>query len=489
MKKLLVVLLLLLSACSSKPEPYELPQENSVYYEIFVASFYDSDGDGRGDLQGVIKKLDYIQKDLGATGIWLMPIGPSPSYHKYDVKDYKAIDPAYGTMSDFDELVEAMDERGMDLILDLVINHSSREHPWFLEAKEGMLRDSCTDKCDYYTFSDKMVPGYNMITQDLYYESEFSDTMPDLNLDNENVRNEIKDITKFWLDKGIKGFRLDATTHYYADNLDKNIAFLTWFSDYAKSIKEDVYIVGEAWKNSAIIQPMYASGVSFFNFSLGLNNGRLTKDIKRKSGQDLSEFMSNYQNTIDDIQPGAIDSIFYSNHDQGRSASYFANQIDKQKLAASVYLLLPGNVFVYYGEEIGMTGSGVDPNKRLPMLWGEKEGMTLKPVGSDYAGEMKMDLISEMKDKDSIWNHYSKVISVRNKYPQISRGTPKSVDLGDNALFAMQLDDLIVVHNFSDETLSFEGDYEIVDKSLGGSESKGIISLNAYNSVIIKKRI
>lgn len=484
MKKLCIVFLLGLSACSAKPKVE--PVVNSVFYEIYVGSFYDSDGDGSGDLRGVLEKLDYIQNDLGATGIWLMPIHPSPSYHKYDVLDYKAIDSDYGTLEDFDALVLAMQERKMDLMLDLVLNHSSVEHPWFLEARKGMSSGQCNQYCDYYTFSSEAVPGYNVLNNKLYYESEFADTMPDLNLDNAQVRDEIKDITKFWVDRGVTGFRLDATTHFYANNQDKNIEFLQWFSDYAYSLNPDLTIVGEAWTDASIIQAMYASNISFFNFSLAQNSGRLVKDINRQSGYTLAATLAQYQDTLRSHNPNALDSLFFSNHDHGRSASYFANQLEKQKLAASVYLLMSGNVYIYYGEEIGMIGSGRDENKRLPMLWGSDKGMTQAPQGADYTGTLDMNLKTEQKNKDSLFHHYQKVLQVRNQYLAIARGKAKAIDLNNEALFAQQFDDIMVVHNFSSETLSFEGDYTILDDSLGGSKNGQSIELSGYASVIIK---
>ena len=485
MKKLLIFLLVFLTACSSSSKPYEKPEVNSVYYEIYVGSFFDSDNDGKGDLMGVVEKLDYIQKELGATGIWLMPIHPSPSYHKYDVVDYLAIDPQYGTMEDFDTLVEEMNKRDMDLILDLVLNHSSSVHPWFLEAVDGMKNGTCSEKCDYYTFSDTPKAHYNILAPDLYYESEFSDTMPDLNLDNPLVKKEIEAIAKFWLDKGIKGFRLDATTHFYSDDVPRNTKFLKWFNDYVLSIKEDAYIVGEAWKPQSVIQSMYPSGISFFNFPLSQNKGQIVKSINSKNGQFLSQFVEKYQETIQSHNPDAIDSIFLSNHDNGRSAGYLTS-LEKQKLAASTYLLLPGNVFIYYGEEIGQLGSGKDENKRLPMLWGDEKGKTLPPADSDYTGDLNMSVKAELKNKDSLLNHYKEVVRIRNKYPQISRGQAKSIDLQDKSLFAMDLDGVIVVHNFSNETKTFEKNYTILEDSLGGSVSGNTITLKPYETVILE---
>lgn len=483
---LLLVLLVIVTGCTATE--YVKPEENAVFYEIFVDSFYDSDGDGHGDLLGVKEKLDYIQKDLGATGIWLMPVHPSDSYHKYDVIDYKDIDQRYGTMDDMEQLIEEMNHRDMDLIIDLVINHTSHNNPWFIEGVKEFNDGNCNTYCNYYNFSKENKVNYNKHDSGVYYESGFSHTMPDLNLDDVNVREEIKDITKFWVDKGVSGFRLDATTHFYDNNLEKNTEFLTWFSDYAYSLNDDLIIVGEAWTDASIIKQMYKSNISFFNFSIAQNNGRLTKSINRSAGADFAQYVVNYNDDIRQYNPNAKDSVFLSNHDHGRSASYFMNDEQKLKLAASTYLLMPGDVYVYYGEEIGMIGSGRDENKRLAMQWGVDKGMTKSPKDHDYTGELTMNLKDQQKDSQSIFNHYKSVISVRNMYPQISTAVPTAVDLNDSALYAIQYDDIIIVHNFSSEALTIEGSYEIVNDVLGGKSSDNGILLNGYQSVVLNKK-
>ena len=210
------------------------------YYEIFVASFCDSDGDGMGDIQGLISKLDYINDgdpttddDLGYNAIWLMPIHPSASYHKYDVMDYQDIDEAYGTLDDYKQLVEECHKRGIDLIIDLVMNHSSVAHPWFKEAKtylqnlpEGQQPNAADCKyVDYYTFTTEQVNNkyYPVGSSSYYYDGEFSQMMPDLNLDNPDVRAEFEQIAKFWLDLGTDGFRLDAVKEYYSGDTEHNV--------------------------------------------------------------------------------------------------------------------------------------------------------------------------------------------------------------------------------------------------------------------------
>ena len=197
------------------------------WYEIFVHSFYDTDNDGIGDLNGVTEKLDYI-KEMGFNGIWLMPIHPSPTYHKYDVKDYYAIDPQYGTLEDFDNLITEAHNRGIRVIIDLVVNHSSSDHPYFMEACDYIRENGEPggEYGDYYKFlKNYNQTGYSNVSgTNYYYESRFWSGMPDLNLDSENVRAEIVDIMEYWLtDHNVDGFRLDAVTSYYTGDVAKNV--------------------------------------------------------------------------------------------------------------------------------------------------------------------------------------------------------------------------------------------------------------------------
>ena len=269
-----------------------IDDNNRSFYEIFVGSFYDSDGDGMGDLQGVIDKLDYINDgnqetdtDLGCNGIWLMPISPSPSYHKYDVTDYCAVDNAYGTTEDFKKLAEECDKRGIKIIVDLVMNHSSIGHPWFQEARkyleqlpEGQEPNAADCKyVNYYTFVKENPGGnyYKVGTSDYYYEGVFSQSMPDLNLDNPDVRAEFEAIVKYWLDLGADGFRLDAAKEYFSGNTAKNVEVLKWFNGYVKSVNPEAYIVGETW--TADYASYYESGIDgAFDFSYSSHDGVYT---------------------------------------------------------------------------------------------------------------------------------------------------------------------------------------------------------------------
>ena len=216
----------------------ESPDDNyRTFYEIFVYSFCDSNGDGIGDLQGVISKLDYLQ-ELGIRGIWLMPIHPSTSYHKYNVTDYYAIDPDYGTMADFEQLIAECEKRDIHLIIDLVVNHTGSENPWFKEAvaylqnlPAGQEPDAGECKyLDYYFFSKESAGNASRPVEgtDWYYEGAFDFSMPDLNLGNQAVRDEIQAIMQFWIDKGVAGFRLDAAKEFYSGSTTKNVEVLSW---------------------------------------------------------------------------------------------------------------------------------------------------------------------------------------------------------------------------------------------------------------------
>lgn len=501
-KKLgIIFITLLLTACSQETIR---SNKNYVYYEIFVGSFYDTNEDGMGDLDGVTEKLDYLN-DLGVGGIWMMPIHPSPTYHKYDVVDYYDIDPKYGTMEDFDELITKANEYNIEIIIDLVLNHTSSEHPWFIEAKKNVLNGTCENEnsyCDYYVFSTTPQGKYYPIGKGYYYEALFWDKMPDLNLDSENVRNEIKDILQFWLDKGVKGFRLDAVTSFYNQNVTKNTEFLRWLNETIDSIDEDAYVVGEAWTTNKTITDLYDSGIdSLFQFSLSQADGLIASSIRSKQGYNLANEVIKYNQMIKEANPDALNAVFISNHDQGRSAGYFkSTQPEYLKLMASIYLLMPGRSYIYYGEEIGLRGSGKDENKRLPMIWDNNDntGKTLGPSAADYKSEDIMGFKQQASDKNSLYNHYKQLIQIKNRYDVITDGTMESLNLNSN-VYALRTyddtDDVIVIHNLSDQKVVIDYDfsnYKIAHQIYNASQTKAVLNdsleLSAYNSIVLIKK-
>ena len=414
-----------------------------TYYEVFVYSFYDSDGDGIGDLQGLISKLDYINDgddttdaDLGCNGLWLMPVHPSPTYHKYDVTDYYEIDSVYGTLEDFKALLAACDERGIKVIMDLVLNHTSSQHPWFQEACAYLreLGDAEPDvsECpyfDYYHFTKEPTSGYSRISgTDWYYEAQFWSEMPDLNLGCEALREEIKAITQYWLDMGVGGFRLDAVKEYYTDNIQDNIEFLSWLTDTVKSQKEDAYLVGEAWVNISSYAQYYASGIdSLFDFNFAGAEGVIAKVMNGSSAERYGTAVASLDETFGQYSENYIDAPFYTNHDMARSVGYYVgeNSDNRVKMAGAMNLLMSGSAFLYYGEELGMRGSGKDENKRAPMYWSKDasaEGMCDGPADMDTF-EMKYDSLEEQaQDSASVYRYFRKAIKIRNQNPEIARG-------------------------------------------------------------------
>ena len=414
-----------------------------TYYEVFVYSFYDSDGDGIGDLQGLISKLDYINDgddttdtDLGCNGIWLMPVNPSPTYHKYDVMDYYGIDSDYGTMEDFEELLAECDKRGIKVIMDLVLNHSSSQNPWFTEACAYLreLGDGEPDAEDcpsfeYYHFSKEQGAGcYAVEGTDWYYEAQYWSEMPDLNLDSEALRAQVEEITGFWLDMGVGGFRLDAVKEFYTGNPQANIEFLSWFTTMVKEQKEDAYLVGEAWLDINDYAQYYGSGIdSLFNFAFADKDGIISKIVNGSPASRYGDMSESLQETFGQYNENYIDAPFYTNHDMGRSAGYYAgeNSEKQTKLAGAMNLFMSGSTFLYYGEELGMKGAGKDENKRAPMYWSKdekKEGMCGGPAGMDDF-QMKFDSLEEQEQsQDSIYQYYKKAIKIRNQNPEIARG-------------------------------------------------------------------
>ena len=417
------------------------PDDNyRTWYEIFVYSFCDSNGDGIGDLQGVISKLDYLQ-ELGVNGIWLMPIHPSTSYHKYNVDDYYAIDPAYGTMADFEQFMAECEKRDIHVILDLVVNHSGNNNPWFTEACDylkslGLGEFGLEEECKYfgyYNFSIEGGAGFNRIPGSMYYyECQFSSDMPDLNWDNEAMRADVKQVMEFWLNKGVAGFRVDAAKEFYTGAVSKNVEVLNWLQETAESIKPDAYMVAEVWENNyTIIQSYYESGfTSIFNYPFGNFDGKLIKVI---NGRGVATNVSTWATALETANkaysgshPDYIDAPFLSNHDVGRIYDFVSGDELRVKMAGAMNLFMSGSAFVYYGEELGMPGGDNDPSQRAGMYWNVNgnNGMTQPPPGCMLpAGGYPLGSLEEQKsDESSVYSYYREAIAIRNALPVISHG-------------------------------------------------------------------
>ncbi len=505
--------------------PYAYEQElnilqdnNRNYYEIFVYSFYDSNKDGIGDINGVIEKLDYIQ-GMGFNGIWLMPVMPAASYHKYDVTDYYNIDPEYGSLEDFKRLAEECHKRDIKLIIDFVINHTSSKHPWFTEAvtyleslKDGEAPDaSVCPYVGYYHFtkeSNGNTAYHRVGTTDFYYEGVFWEQMPDLALENKAVRKEIEKIVKFWIALGVDGLRLDAAKEYFTGETQKNVEVLKWFESYVTGIKPDAYIVGEVWEERNTIANYYKSGVSsFFNFPLAQYNGIIINTVRKLgtgSATSFADSITKMQKLYGENNPDYIDAPFVSNHDTTRISAMCVNNEEQMKMAAGLVLSLSGSPFVYYGEEIGMNSLGdKDENKRLPMRWSavQQTGMTRGPVKADKIVQKFEPVDVQEKDPLSILNYYKRALRIRNENPEIARGTVKIVEALTNQNICVLEKDyqgsrLLLVYNITQTTeavnlmeagydkLSLRG-YLTVDGSVV-EWNEGILSLPAYSIAILK---
>ena len=419
-----------------------------TFYEIFPYSFCDSDGDGKGDLNGITSKLDYLNDgdskttdDLGIDGIWLTPIMKSPSYHKYDVIDYYTVDEVFGTNDDFKKLLDEAHKRGINVIIDLVLNHSSNQNEWFIKAKEELSQGKTDGYAQYYHFEEnKNIDGWTKLgVDDWYYESDFVSEMPDLNLKNPELRKELEDIVKYWLDFGVDGFRLDAVMWFEsvdgvkgAFDHEGSIEDLKWLYDYAKSVKNDVYMVGECWADSpTTIADYYKSGLdSLFNFSTQGAQGKFNTYVNTSDAANYVKYLESWQNQITANNPEAIDAKFLSNHDTNRSAAFLLTNT-KKRMAACLYMLSPGCPYIYYGEEIEMDGTDSDPNRRRGMVWSldDKTGYVSKVPGATKGDEPTISVESAQKDDKSLLNYYKRIIVLRNQNPEIARGPVKPVTL------------------------------------------------------------
>ena len=407
-----------------------------VFYEIFVRSFKDSDGDGIGDFQGIISQLDYLNDgdpsttdDLGIGGIWLMPIMPSPSYHGYDVTNYQTVNPDYGTLGDFKQLLEECHQRGIHVVIDFVINHTSSEHPWFLSSQEP-----ASGFRNWYVWEGKN-PGRTgpwgqnawYETNGYYYYAPFWSEMPDLNYHEPMVTKAIYNASKFWLDLGVDGFRVDAARYLFEEGVTQqdSKSSIAWFQDwrnYYLDIKPQAYTVGEVWTDTQIIakynEPTRGMQQYFmFDLAADILGGIYSPDPSR--------IMKSYLDTLEYF-PDQQFATFLTNHDQQRVASYFGSRLQPQKLAAFIYLTGPGTPYLYYGEEIGMIGGKPDELIRKPMQWSAQANAGFsdaEPWQELAKGWEETNVETESADPESLLNWYKALVNTRNQLPALQKGS------------------------------------------------------------------
>jgi len=412
-------------------------RRGATCYEIFVRSFFDSDGDGIGDLRGIAEKLDYINdgnagtdRDLGARCIWLMPVNEASSYHGYDATDYYRVEPDYGTNDDFKRLVVEAHRRGVAVLVDMVLNHVSSEHPWFTEA----LGDPGAPHRSWFRWATSLPAERGPWGQELWHKSPVRDEyyygvfwhgMPDLDYHTPAVREEAKRIAAFWLtEMGVDGFRLDAVP-YLVEEPGQQIgtagthAFLREYAASIRAIAPDAFTVGEVWDGLDRMLPYYPDQLeSYFAFDL---SDLLIAAVRDGSPQALLDRYAQFQQSV----PDARYSTSLRNHDQTRTLTALGGDIARAKLAATLLLTLPGLPFVYYGEEIGMSGDKPDERLRTPMQWsgsanaGFTRGTPWESLQADWA---TTSVERQDRDPGSLLDLYRRLIRLRLDHSALGTG-------------------------------------------------------------------
>jgi alpha-amylase len=455
-----------------QPQP-TIKWNDDVFYEIFVRSFYDSDGNGIGDFNGITQKLDYLNDgnpntttDLGVTGIWLMPIFPSPSYHGYDVTDYYNVNPQYGTLDDFKNLIQEAHKRGIRVTIDMVLNHTSNQNPWFKDAKNNVN----SPYRNWYIWSETD-PGYKGPWGERVWHSSvhgfyygiFESFMPDLNYNNPEVTAEMTKVFSFWLkDIGVDGFRLDAAKHLIEEGVKQANTQTThqWYQSFYpvyKSMKPNAMTIGEVFGDGLSVSSRYVTNKEFdliFNF-------QLASTIVKAAQTGRADNIATIIKTSDKFIPGSQYAPFLTNHDQNRTMNELKSDVNKAKVAASILLTSPGTPYIYYGEEIGMTGAKPDENIRRPMQWSAETSAgftTGKPWHALDTTYKNVNVEAQNKDTDSLLNHYRGLIQLRNAHPALRTGTYYEVRPSDPGIYAAlrvdQGETILVLVNLSDKPIT-----------------------------------
>ena len=451
--------------------------ESAIFYQIWPRSFYDSDADGHGDFNGMTQKLPYLQ-ELGVNALWLTPMFEAPSYHGYDFTEFYQVENDYGSMAEFEAFIKAADDKGMKVILDLVINHISSNHEWFQRSANNEA-----PYADYFIWRDDMpkagsgwghawsnndqpdaVWHWNETRQQYYYGA-FGASQPDLNLRHPDVVAEMEKMAKFWLDKGVAGFRLDAVRFAMeggADaqaDTDETIAYWQHFNQYVKSVDPEAYLVGEAWADIPVAAKYFGEGKGLdqgFDFEVGYKILGLLKPDASGEAQfgtmqsnqqvntvDANVLKQNLQQRIDSTAPLDFFAPFLTNHDQERVAYQLAEHDDKAKLAAAMLFSSPGTPYIYYGEEIGLTqgGTGHDVYKRAPMQWDNSNQAGFTQAQTSWVEQAELfgdnytqwwpeylaqqinaadrNVKTQQAQSNSLWRLYQHLIALKKQRPEL----------------------------------------------------------------------
>lgn len=520
----IICLLSVLSALSetavSLPEfcSESVPLGNSVvFYEIFVGSFSDHDGDGIGDLTGIMDRMDYLNDgdpqsglSLGIGGIWLTPVYASHSYHKYDVDDYYRVDPSFGTNEDLKALIDLCHSRGVKVILDLPINHTGKDNPWFKNfINSHILNNPSNIYYDLYSWQDSSLPNpagrtfYKYPGTKVAYECNFSSDMPELNFDSPLARQYVLDAAKYYLEMGVDGFRFDAAKYIYYGDHEKSAEFWNWYLGELRAVKPDIYTVAEVWDSEGITN-RYTPYTDCFHFSVSQASGLIAETAKAGDVNRFTAYVQDYQETIRSLNPSAQDVMFISNHDMDRCAGYLTAASGQMQMAANLYLLSPGSPFIYYGEEVGLRGSrgsaSTDANRRLAMPWGDGDTVS-DPVGTTYdpAKKISFPVLQQTEDKSSLYNYYKSLLLIRSANPEIAVGQYTALQLAGTKLggFISTYADsyCIVLHNTSKQQVIYdlasccEKELHGIAAAIGmgtASLSGTILTIDAQTSAVLR---
>jgi glycosidase len=444
--------------------------KDAVIYEIFVRSFYDSNGDGIGDFNGLISKLDYLNDgnpettdDLGITGIWLMPIHPTTTTHGYDVIDYRAVNPEYGTMGDFRRLVTEAHRRGIRILIDLVLNHTSSQNPWFLQSQNPQ-----SPFRDWYVWSESdpgfLGPWNQQVwyqTSSGYYYAYFWEGMPDLNYTNPDVTAEMEDVTRFWLeDVGIDGFRLDAIGVLIEDGstVVETPATHEWLRKYnafVHDLRPDALVTGEVWQNDSVVAPYILNDEVDLAFEFDLSSSILAS----VNAGNAASILDTLRVGTSQFPPGQY-GTFLTNHDMTRVMTQLGSNEGKARVAASLLLMLPGVPFIYYGEEIGTVGEAPDAMGRRPMQWspGLQAGFSATtawmPPDSRFPST---NVAAQADDPASLLSRYRRLIAMRAQHPALRSPNMDVVTCSNPGVFASlrtsQDEAVMVIINLTDRQI------------------------------------
>ena len=520
--------------------------KDGVIYQIYPRSFYDSNGDGIGDIRGIIEKIDYLEY-LGIDAVWLSPINRSPmDDFGYDIKDYRRIESIFGTEADFDELIKIFHEKNIKIIFDLVMNHTSSSHLWFVESRSSKTNP----KRDWYIWQKAhrgKYPNnwraafggraweYDKITGE-YYLHSFLKQQPDINWRNNDLRNAVFDDIKFWLDRGIDGFRLDVVNWFIKDEKLRNNPYTIGYSPRIYDMQNHIYDrnrpeTHDVLKDFRKLLDSYPERMSVGEvFSPPPGDARLSSEFigNGKDQLDMAfdfslmyvkwnakAFYKKISTWLELVPADGWPCHVLSNHDQSRQASRFYKKKytdDRCRILAVLLLTLKGTPFIYYGEEIGMRDGKISRSKlrdplgkkywpffkgrdpeRTPMQWqnsdnaGFTSGIPWLPLNSDY---WKRNVYKQIHEKNSLLNLYKFLIELRRKENSLRRGEILFLEKGESGIISYTRgDEFEIVLNFENRVKQYfprSHDAEIVFSTDAFSKVTESKILNPYEAVILR---